>query len=291
MPTLGFLGLGTMGSAMARRLVEAGHDVIVWNRSDGPAAELASAGARVAASPAEALSADVSFSMLANDQAVAEVLSSENLGAVAGRIHVSMASLSPGAVDELDERVAAAGGRLVAAPVLGRPQVAASGKLNILAAGPQDAIDEIAELLLVMGQRVWPMGAVPRRAAVVKIAVNYNIIHAIQSLGESIALVEAAGIEADAFVDLLSNTLFGGVAHSGYGVEIATRAYRPAGFSMALGRKDLTLAEGLAAEAGFELPTAGVLHELFDAAVADPELTDADWGALAELTRRRVPKA
>jgi 3-hydroxyisobutyrate dehydrogenase-like beta-hydroxyacid dehydrogenase len=288
MATLGFLGLGIMGRGMAGRLVEAGHDVIVWNRTASAGDELVAAGARRADSPTEALAADVSYSMLANDAAAHEVLSAENLAIAAGRAHVSMASLSPDAVSAIADRARAAGVAFAAAPVAGRPPVAATGQLNIFAAGDPEAIAAAAAGFEAMGKKVWALGDDPRRAAVVKIVVNYNLIHAIQAIGESMALVEANGVDPQDFADLLTGTLFGGIAYTGYSNEIAQRGYRPPGFSMELGRKDLGLAMGLAADAGFELPTAGVLRELFEEALADAELSQDDWGALAELTRRRA---
>jgi 3-hydroxyisobutyrate dehydrogenase-like beta-hydroxyacid dehydrogenase len=286
----GFLGLGVMGAAMAGRLVAAGHDVVVWNRTASAADELVAAGARRAATPADALGAEVSYSMLANDEAAHEVLSAGNLASATGRSHISMASLSPEAVARIADRAREAGVRFAAAPVTGRPPVAAAGQLNILAAGDPRALAAAAAGFDAMGKKVWPLGDDPRRAAVVKIAVNYNIIHAIQALGESIALVETHGVAAADFAELLTGTLFGGLAHTGYAAEIANRDYRPAGFSMALGRKDLGLAEDLAADAGFELPTSAVIRALFDEALADPELAEDDWGALAEITRRRAQR-
>jgi hypothetical protein len=98
MARLGFLGLGNMGSAMAGRLVAAGHDVIVWNRSPQAAGELVAAGATLASSPAEALAAPVSFSMLADDEAAEAVLIVENLRGEAGRVHVTTASISAAAI-------------------------------------------------------------------------------------------------------------------------------------------------------------------------------------------------
>jgi 3-hydroxyisobutyrate dehydrogenase-like beta-hydroxyacid dehydrogenase len=289
--TLGFLGLGSMGTGMAARLLDGGHDLVVWNRTAAAADDLVTAGARLASTPAEALAAEVSFSMLANDEAAHAVLSNENLAAAAGRSHISMASLSPEAVSAIAERAERAGVGFAAAPVMGRPLVAAAGQLNILAAGDAHALSAAAEAFALMGKRVWPLGDDPTRATIVKIAVNYNIIHAIQAIGESMALVEANGVEPGDFAELLSNTLFGGIAYTGYSTEIATRGYRPPGFSMALGRKDLGLAEQVAAKAGFELPTSAVIRGLLDEALADPELSEDDWGALAEVTRRRVPRA
>lgn len=290
MPTIGFLGLGVMGQAMAGRLVAAGHDVIVWNRSASVGDELVAAGARRAVSPSEALAADVSYSMLANDDATTAVLSAENLRAAVGRAHICMASLSPSAVRVLAARARDAGVHFASAPVTGRPSVAASGQLNILAAGSPQALSAAVEGFEAMGKRVWPLGEDPTRAVTVKIAVNYNIIHAIQAIGESIALVEANGVDPRDFAELLSGTLFGGIAYTGYSTKVANRSYQPAGFSMALGRKDLGLAIQVAGDAGFELPSAGVLRALFDEALGDPDLAADDWGALAEVTRRRVPR-
>lgn len=287
MPELGFLGLGTMGTEMARVLVAAGNIVRVWNRTPAAADELVAAGAVRADSAAHALAADVSFSMLANDEAAEAVLTAENLAGASGRVHVNMASISPDAADRLTAVHDAAGVTYVAATVLGRSTVAAAGNLNIMAAGPADSIDALEPYLSALGTRTWRMGETPRMANVVKAAVNYNIIHAIQALGESIILVEGHGVDGREFVELLTSSLFGGVVYTGYGAAIAERRYTPPGFLMELGRKDLTLAERAAEEVGVELPVAPVLHELFDAAMADEELRTYDWAGLAEVTRRR----
>lgn len=166
------------------------------------------------------------------------------------------------------------------------PPVAAAGKLNILAAGEDGDIDTLDMYFAILGSHIWRLGNVPRMANVVKTAVNYNIIHTIQALGESIGLVEAHGLDSSEFVKLLTSTLFGGVVYSGYGTAIAERRYSPPGFAMELGLKDLGLAESVAAEVGMTLPSAGVLRGLFKTALADDELRLYDWAALAEVTRR-----
>lgn len=287
MTDIGFLGLGNMGQAMAGRLLAAGHDLVVWNRSPEAAAELVAAGARPAAVPSEALAAPISFSMLADDEAAEAVLTAENLRGAAGRTHVNMASISAAAADRLQAVHAQAGVGYVAAPVLGRPAVAQAGKLNIMVAGPAPLVDLVEPLLGELSARVWRFGDVPRRANVTKAAVNFMILHALQALGESITLVEAHDIDASDFVELLTNSLFGGVVYSGYGPMIAERRYTPAGFSMALGLKDLSLAEALAEEKGIELPTAPVIRDRFERALADDELQHYDWSGVAEVTRRR----
>lgn len=285
MATIGFIGLGTMGKAMATCLVNAGHDVVVWNRSKEPVAEMVAIGAREAATPVDALATGASFSMLANDAAAEAVLSAENLSQGSG-FHANMASVSPDCGARIAEVAKAAGIDYIASPVLGRPQVAAAGNLNILAAGDTEVIAQAEPFYSVMGTRTWPMGTDPRVANLVKVAVNYNIIHALQALGESISLVEKDGVDPEAFVELLSNTLFGGVVYQGYGNLIAKRDYLPAGFTLDLGLKDLSLAESAAEANGSSLPSAPVLREVFEAALADSSLDGFDWAAVAEVTRQ-----
>jgi 3-hydroxyisobutyrate dehydrogenase-like beta-hydroxyacid dehydrogenase len=287
MAHIGFLGLGTMGREMARRLLDAGHDVVVWNRSADAVAPLVDAGASAAPSPAEALAAPISFSMLANDEAADAVLSAENLPGEPGRLHVAMASLSPAAASRLSARHAEAGVAYLAAPVLGRFTVAAAGELNIIAAGAAADLERAAPYFEILGKRVWAVGTEPHIANVVKAAVNYDIIHAFQAIAESVALVEAHDVDAALFTELLSSTLFPGPVYTGYGAMIAEGRYTPPGFTMALGSKDLGLAEAIAADAGIVLPTAPVLRRAFDAALASDDLKDVDWSAVAEITRRQ----
>jgi 3-hydroxyisobutyrate dehydrogenase-like beta-hydroxyacid dehydrogenase len=285
MATIGFLGLGTMGSAMARRLVDAGHDVRVWNRSPGAAQPLVDAGATLVDAPGDALAVGLSVSMLADDTAAEGVLDTSAVSRARG-IHINMASISPAAADRLEERFHANGADYVAAPVLGRPAIAAAGKLNILAAGAPAIVDEVTPILDTLGTRVWRLGDRPRVANAVKVAVNYNIIHAIQALGETIAMTERQGVDAALFHELLISTLFDGVVYRGYGAEIVEEAYDPPGFVLALGFKDLRLAEEVAAESGVTLPTAPAIHRVYEIALEDGELAGLDWGAAAEVMRR-----
>jgi 3-hydroxyisobutyrate dehydrogenase-like beta-hydroxyacid dehydrogenase len=287
MAKVGFLGLGSMGRAMAGRLVDDGHTVHVWNRSPGAADELVARGAVLASSPAEALAQSMSLSMLADDRACEAVFDDVTLAAAAGP-HINMASISPAAADRLHDRFAAAGVAYASAPVLGRPAAAAAGQLNILTAGDEGALSPAQELFDVLGVRTWAFGPQPRVANVVKVAVNYNLIHTIQALGESIALVESQGVDPARFHQLLTSSLFDGVAYRVYGTEIVDGAYRPPGFGMALGAKDLGLAATVAEESDLLLPTLASLHRVFERALQDDDLRGADWGAAAEVTRRRL---
>ncbi|MDQ6648032.1 MAG: NAD(P)-dependent oxidoreductase, partial [Pseudomonadota bacterium] len=157
---VGFIGLGAMGSAMASNLIAAGHAVTVWNRSEAACEPLASLGAKVARSAERAAQGEVLHSMLANDQAVREVfLDSGLLDAMdPGTVHVNHATISVALAQQLTQEHVRRGLGYVAAPVFGRPDMAAAAKLNILAAGKASAIDKVRPLLEAMGSKVWPLG-------------------------------------------------------------------------------------------------------------------------------------
>ncbi|MBX9472618.1 NAD(P)-dependent oxidoreductase [Microcella sp.] len=289
-PSVGFLGLGAMGTGMVSRLLDEGFSVTIWNRS-APAVDALRVrdGVVVADSPAAAFATcAIVHSMLADDSALLAVFDDELLAAVpSGRVHVNHATISPAAAGELAERHARHGVGYVQAPVLGRSTIAATGGLLVVASGDPRAIDASAASLEALGQKTWNLGADVAMASVVKIAVNYSLISALQSIAESVALVEATGIDSSEFVEILTHTAFSGAAHKGYAPLIAQKRYEPVGFAMSLGLKDLGLAETAAAERGVSLPLAPVLHELFEVALGDAELSALDWSAVAEVTRRR----
>lgn len=289
-PAVAFVGLGAMGSGMTSRLLDEGYQVTVWNRTSAAAETLAEReGVDRAGSVAEAFGARaIVHSMLTDDHVMLDIFTDELLASVpAGRVHVSHATISPAAAAELAERHARHGVRYVSAPVLGRSTVAATGALLVVASGDAGAVDVALPSLQSLGARVWNLGTDPRLAPVVKIAVNYSILNALQSITESVVLVESAGIDPSTFVEILTHTAFSGSAHKGYGPIIAEKRYQPVGFAMSLGLKDLTLAENAANDLGVTLAVAPVLHELFEAALADAELAELDWSAVAEITRRR----
>lgn len=291
MTTIGFIGLGSMGQAMAARLLEEGFEVSVWNRTASAGDELVAAGATRLDSPAQAFERDIVVSILANDQAVDAVFSEELLaGAAAANgdaLHVNMASISLETARLIEARHRAAGVRYIGAPVMGRPNVARAGQLNILAGGPAETVEAAAPVLDVLGKKTWHVAGDAAGASLVKIGVNYNLIHALGALGESINMVERGGVDPQLFVDILSSGFFSGIVYPTYGKIIAERNYFPAAFNAQLGLKDLTLAEKAAAELGAVLPVAPALHELFDAAVGNEERREGDWSIIAEVLRER----
>ncbi|HET6803864.1 MAG TPA: NAD(P)-dependent oxidoreductase [Frateuria sp.] len=286
---VGFLGLGAMGSAMASNLLAAGYALTVWNRSEGPTAPLASLGAKVARSPGRAVQGQVVHSMLANDQAVREVFLD---GAVLdemdrGTVHVNHATISVALARELAEAHAQRGLGYVAAPVFGRPDMAAAAKLNIVVAGQAHAVESVRPLLEVLGSRLWPVGEAPERANVVKLAGNFMLASAIESMAEASALTRAHGVAAADFLEIMTSTLFAAPAYQGYGRLIAEERYAPPGFALPLGLKDVNLALAAGEAARVPLPFAGVVRDaLIEALASGGE--GLDWAALAQVAARRA---
>ncbi|QMU80334.1 NAD(P)-dependent oxidoreductase [Streptacidiphilus sp. PB12-B1b] len=285
---VGFVGLGAMGSAMAGTLLRAGHSVQVWNRSPGPVRALEAQGARPAADLDAVFGNDVVLSMLADDATVESLLlRPELLAGAAAAVHVNMATVSLDLARRAAELHARHGVGYLSAPVLGRSEVAEAGKLNILAAGEPALIDRVQPLFDAMGQRTWRLGDEPHRANTVKIAGNYLIACAIESLAEACALAEASGADPAELVEVMASTLFPGPVYSGYGAMVAERRYEPAGFRLALGLKDVNLALTTGAERNVPLPFGGVLRDAFLDALAHGD-ADRDWSAVAEAARRRA---
>jgi 3-hydroxyisobutyrate dehydrogenase-like beta-hydroxyacid dehydrogenase len=281
------IGLGSMGTAMAHRLLDQGFDLDFWNRSTKDVSDLLAKGARQT-SLNDALNNDFVLSLLSNDGAALEVFSDENLTeAKPGAIHINMSTVSPAAAETLAALHSSHGVGYIAAPVLGRPIAITNGKLLIVAAGNAKDIEAARGIFDKVSAQLWNVGEHHGQSSVVKLGVNYNLIHALQAIGESVALVESAGIDPNTFIEILTHTAFTGSAYAGYGPMIVNRAYTPPGFSMTMGLKDVKLIEDAAADVGLTLPVASVLHELFDRAIDDPDLTDLDWSAIAELTRQR----
>ena len=280
------VGLGSMGTAMAHRLLEQGFALDFWNRSAKDNSELLAKGA-VQVDLADALKNDFVISFLSNDAAALEVFSQQNLStANAGTIHINMSTVSLEASGSLAKVHAKQGIGYIAAPVLGRPIAITNGKLLIVAAGDSKDIDAASVIFEKVSAQYWNVGADHAKANLVKLGVNYNLIHALQAIGESVALVESGGVDANTFMEILTHTAFAGSAYAGYGPMIVNRRYSPPGFSMTLGLKDLKLIEDAATAGGLTLPVAAVLRKLFETAQVDPELKDLDWSAIAELTRR-----
>lgn len=285
---VGFIGAGNMGTAMAARLIDAGYDVTVWSRTAAKTAALVERGATRGADPEDAIATGVVFSMLSNDDAVRQVFTPERLaGAPEGFIHVNHATISPATAREFDAAATQRGSRYVSAPVLGRPEAVAGGNLTMLASGDPESRAVVRAPLEAMSRRIHDFGPSAESAPAVKISANYLIIHALQALAESVTMLEALGLDAEAFVGLINDSVFPGPVYGGYGRAIATGSYTPPGFTSRLGLKDLRLALGMAEDLKVELPTGTVLQAIFEEAVEHVG-PDLDWASIAEVTRRRA---
>ena len=285
---VGFIGLGRMGSGMTESLLKAGHEVIVFNRTPGKAEALAAEGAKVASNVAEACRGEVVFTMLANDEAVESVVFGEG-GILAslprGATHISSSTISIALSDRLAAAHAAAGQRFVAATVLGRPEAAAQGQLYVIAAGPADALAEIAPLLDAIGQRTALFGEIPSKANLVKLSCNFLIASVIESLGEAMALVAKAGIDRRQYVELLTSSLFNAPVYKTYGALAIDDTPAPVGFAAPLGFKDIRLAIAAGEELRVPLPLASLLHDRFVELMAHGG-EQMDWSAIGKLPLR-----
>jgi 3-hydroxyisobutyrate dehydrogenase-like beta-hydroxyacid dehydrogenase len=285
---VGFIGLGRMGIGMAANVLKAGHAVAAYNRSPEKAQALVERGAHRAATIAEACHGDVVMTMLANDDAVehvvfgtAGVLESLSTGA----IHVSSSTISVGLSDRLAAAHATAGQRFVAAPVFGRPDVAAAGQLFVAAAGPPDAVAHSTPIFEAIGQRTFVVGEKASTANLVKLSGNFLIASVIESLGEAMALVAKGGVNRRQYVDFLTSTIFNAPVYKTYGRIIADRAFEPAGFAASLGYKDVRLTLAAAESLQVPMPLASLLHDRLLTLIAGGG--DAlDWSAISQLASR-----
>lgn len=276
---IGMIGLGAMGQAMARNLVRAGHRVKAWNRSGGSID-----GVTMVASPEEAFQGDAVLTMLSDDDVIRSVLldSAVLSRARPGVVHIVMATISVSFARELVAQHAANGVAYISAPVLGRPDVAAAGELNVLAAGAPQAMEKVRPLFDAISKRVWDMGAEPPTANAAKVACNMMIAMAIEAMAEAVVLTESNGLPRAQFFDLILNTLFGSRSYQVYSANIAGNHYDP-GFKASLGLKDLRLASEAAADTGRTLPMLAAVHDRMAETVA-AGLGSRDWSAMADLT-------
>jgi 3-hydroxyisobutyrate dehydrogenase-like beta-hydroxyacid dehydrogenase len=256
-----FLSLGAMGAHMARNLIAAGFTVTVFNRSPEKTAPLASAGARVAATAADAVVAGgIVVTMLSNDAALEQLTHAFVAKLGAGGLHVSMSTVAPDTSRKLAALAASHGGQFLAAPVFGRPEAAAARKLWVCTSGAASAKSRAQPLLDAMSQGVHDFGEDVGAANVVKLSGNFMLFAAIESMAEAQALAEKNGVDRAAVASFFAATLFNCPVYSGYGSRIATSAFEPAGFNLALALKDANLVRDVAEQSHVTMPLADLVH-------------------------------
>lgn len=282
---IGFIGIGRMAIGMVRNLLNAGHQVQVYNRTHERAAALASDGAQVVDSIDQACANELVISMLADDRALEQVVFGDvdffNAMPTNG-VHVSMATISEAMGRRLSEAHAGAGRAYVSAPVFGRPDAAAAGKLFIVAAGAAGAIERCQPAFDVMGQRTFVVGSEPVAANVVKITGNFMLASVIETLSEGFALSRKYDIDPAQLLELLTSTLFSAPVYKNYGAMIVEERYEPAGFKLNLGLKDISLALEAAEAKGVSMPIANVVRDQFLTGIKRG-YQDLDWSALGRV--------
>jgi 3-hydroxyisobutyrate dehydrogenase-like beta-hydroxyacid dehydrogenase len=281
---VGMIGLGMMGAGMAGRLIDAGFDVAVYNRTQSAADALVARGARRASSPADAAEpGGIAITMLANDEALQQVTLGEGgLCEKLGKdgVHVSMSTISPRLAKSLAAAHQAQGGIYLGAPVFGRPEAAASGKLRIALAGPMAVRARVEPILSCLSQGIYDMGENAEAANVAKISGNFLISAAIEAMAESFALIDKNGGDSKAFHALMSETIFDCQIYRNYGSAILGGAFTPPGFKMELGAKDVGLVLANGAETHTPMPVASLLNDRFLSGLAKGR-GNMDWVAIA----------
>ncbi len=270
MERIGFIGLGTMGQVMAKRLMGAGYSMTVWNRTRDKAAPLLEAGAKWADSPKEvAKASDVVFSMVTDAPAVEAVVCGPQgvaEGVHPGLVHIDSSSIEPDTSKRIAERARAMGLTVLDAPVSGGPKVASEGRLGIMVGGPQEAFQKCEPILKHLGALVLYTGG-NGQGTTLKLISNLIMGVAIQAVGEALVLAAKAGIDPQRVVEITS--LPGTGPQTG---AMATRAPRmiqhnffPVHFSANNMYKDLSGALKLAEQYGVSLPTASAAREILRA--------------------------
>ena len=294
---IGFLGLGKMGAAIAQRLIDAGYELAVWNRTEGKTEPLAREGAIVAGTPAEAeLGADAVITMLFDDHAHEEVLFGSNglmEALTPSTLHISCSTISVALSERLTREHARRGIPFVAAPVFGRPNVAEAGKLWIVAAGAAEHVERVRPILEPMSRGISVVGSEPWQAHALKLGGNFLISTMIQSLSEAFVYAESQGIEPGVFLEAVNSALFQSPFYAAYGNVMLHPPEQP-GATIDLGAKDTRLLREAAAARGAKLSLADNLAQMFEEAKR-AGMANEDWAVgqfrMAQLRQGSEVKA
>ncbi len=278
---IGFLGLGNMGAPMAHRLIAAGHELSVWNRTEGRTEPLLREGAIAAATPAEAeLGADAVITMLFDDHANEEVLFGPNglMDALTpATLHISSSTISVALSERLTREHAKRGIPFVAAPVFGRPNIAEEGRLWVVMAGNSDAVDRARLVMQPLSRGISIVGPEPKQAHALKLGGNFLISAMIHSLGEAFVYAQSQNLDLEVFFEAVNSALFQSPFYAAYAKVMLHPPSTP-GATIALGAKDLRLFREAAAAGGTRLSLAEDLAAVFEAATRQG-LGNEDWAA------------
>jgi 3-hydroxyisobutyrate dehydrogenase-like beta-hydroxyacid dehydrogenase len=285
---LAFIGLGKMGTGIARNLLRAGHNLTVYNRSREKAQVLAGEGARVASSPADACrDAEAVMTMVADDHALEEVVFGNDGIAAAMRenaVHISHSTTSTALARRLNTEHTQRKQGFLSAPVFGRPEAAEAKKLLVLAAGASDVIERCRPLLDAIGRQTFVVGVDPWQANIAKLCGNFMIVNAIEAFGEASATLRKAEVAPEMFLEMMT-ALFGSPVITNYGRSIVEEKFEPAGFALRLGLKDVRLMLAASEECTTPMPLASVIRDQFIAALAQGQ-GEMDWSSVSRVAAR-----
>jgi 3-hydroxyisobutyrate dehydrogenase-like beta-hydroxyacid dehydrogenase len=285
---LAFIGLGRMGTGMARNLLRAGHNLTVYNRSREKSQALASEGARVASSPADACrDADAVMTMVADDHALEQVIFGKEGAAEVMQehcVHISHGTISTALARRLSTEHTERKQGFVSAPVFGRPEAAEAKKLLVLAAGPSDLVERCRPLFDAIGRQTFVVGAEPWQANIAKLCGNFMIASMIEAFGEASATLRKAEVQPQMFLEIMT-ALFGSPVITNYGRAIVEEKFEPAGFALRLGLKDVRLMLAASEECTAPMPLASMVRDQFIAALAQGQ-GEMDWSSVARVAAR-----
>lgn len=286
---VGFIGLGRMGAGMAGRIQGAGYALTVYDALPTQTAPFVSAGARAATSIADLCQErDVVVSMLVEDATILSVATGpEGLvdSLTPGAVHLVMGTHGVSTIRTLEARHAEAGQILVAAPVLGRPDLAAAGQLGIVVGGPIDAATRVRPLLDAMGRRIFEAGPKPESATAIKLANNAVLGCAMIAMAEGFSLVRRYDVDPQVFQDVMTEGLFSAPAYKVYGQKMVDESYDQVGSPITVGLKDAGLIAAAAALARVPMPSHNVYLDRLLGSVAHGD-ADRDQAVLAREQNR-----
>jgi 3-hydroxyisobutyrate dehydrogenase-like beta-hydroxyacid dehydrogenase len=286
---IGFIGLGNLGTPIAENISQKQKQLFVYNRTASKAQPLVEKGATLCRDIKElAWQCDIIFSIVSDDTALNEITKGDNGIAEnlkAGGIHISVSTILPATAQQLAQLHSQHNNHYVASPVMGRPEAARAGKLNFLVSGEKEIIETIKPILHdAGGAGVWEFGNEPSAANVAKLCTNFLIVSSIEAMAEGINLAKKSGVDAAAWMNMITQTLFAAPAYINYGNILLKEIYQPAGFALKLGLKDVNLVMQQASEANAEMPVAQLMQQRLKDGV-DNGLGDHDWTALALLLK------
>jgi 3-hydroxyisobutyrate dehydrogenase-like beta-hydroxyacid dehydrogenase len=282
---IGFIGLGNLGAPIAENLLQKEHALLVFNRTASKAQPLQDKGATVAGSVEElATNCDIVFSMVSDDTALYQITQGEKGIAVnlrEGGIHISMSTILPATATNLHSVHKRHNNHYIAAPVMGRPEAARMRKLNFIVSGNGSIINKVKPYLSDAGAAgIWEFGNEVSAANVAKLCSNFLIVSAIEALAEGINLAQKSGIDANAWINMLTQTSFSSPIYVSYSNLLLKEQWEPAGFALRLGLKDVNLVLQQADSVEAKMPTAQLAKKQFDTSM-EHGLGEHDWIAVA----------